>query len=1184
MVYFLKHIKHTCLLLIIAFSINLLNAQQLDSYSILLTGNTSELQPNSVLMNKWQKTSTDFNELAFLMLGNIYNTKESKFSTDLFLKNNHPLLLAPGEKEWANGSSLGKEVIKNIEKKLKKEYKGNIFMPDAACPGPTEVVLNDNLVVILIDTYWWVHQHERRFKKCGIEVNDDVLIWIEDAIRRHYATKHIVIASHNSLKSFGNGDGYFSMKQSILEAPYTLFRKTLGTRNDNHHPDFKPFRDKMLSILKNYPDIIYASAGDTNLQYFLLDKVHHIISGAMVKTSYVHPKLPEFGSSEKGFAQLVFSQNGKCELVFIGLEGALFKKVLYQKKFNSDINNPNSITHFPDSITVKAGDEFIIPKVKHFLLGKNYRDIWNTPIKAPVFDLKNMKDSLFVVKRGGGKQTLSLRLENKNGKQYVLRSVKKNIEPILPDLLRNTFAIKLVQGQVSTSNPYAALVVAKLAEYAEIYHTNPKIVYVPDDTNFGIYRQDVANQLFLFEERPNGNRDDVASFGYSKKIISSEKMLNAILKNIEYSVDSKTYIRARLLDILINDWDRHEDQWRWASFNDNEKVLYKPIPRDRDQAFFLNDGLIGKISTRKWLTPKFQLFDEYTENVEGLSFNARLLDRNLLIQNEWKDWQAQIDSLKILLTDKKVDDAVTNFPKETQALCANQTAQILKSRLDNLEPMARQLYLFLAKEVSLTGSDSDDVFEIDVHDKATISISRFNNENKIYTRKFNASETKIIHLYGFDGKDKFIIKGHNKNNIKLTIIGGNGKDKVLHETTKTPRFISIYDKNNTRISPSVKNRLKSNYDKNELKYNRENFKYDVVYPSLFTGYNQDDGIFIGGGPVIDKFSRYHHQHYEILANYALKTNAFNIHFAGKKSYPLNRFEASFNADYSSPNYVNNYFGMGNETEWLVDKSEDEYYRVTMSEVFANTNFSKFLDDEKVHKVGLGLFYKYTDIDETSGRFISDYTQNNLVSDNLLAHSFAGISLNYEINTYPQKIIKQENKFGGSALFPTRGSKIETQISQFINIKDNSSGFTKLSGEWTSYLSFSNRPRIVYAFRFGGEKLFGDYAFTEAAKLGQGENLRGYRKTRFYGDASLFLNAEMRVRVKDFKSYILNGTAGFLVFNDTGRVWLEDEDSSRWHNGFGGGLWWTPFDMALVSISYAGSREENLINVSLNYQF
>ena len=41
-----------------------------------------------------------------------------------------------------------------------------------------------------------------------------------------------------------------------------------------------------------------------------------------------------------------------------------------------------------------------------------------------------------------------------------------------------------------------------------------------------------------------------------------------------------------LFDLIIGDWDRHEDQWRWAEQEDGKDEIYEPIARDRDQTFF----------------------------------------------------------------------------------------------------------------------------------------------------------------------------------------------------------------------------------------------------------------------------------------------------------------------------------------------------------------------------------------------------------------------------------------------------------------------------------------------------------------------------------------------------------------------------------------------------------------------
>ena len=44
--------------------------------------------------------------------------------------------------------------------------------------------------------------------------------------------------------------------------------------------------------------------------------------------------------------------------------------------------------------------------------------------------------------------------------------------------------------------------------------------------------------------------------------------------------------------MFIGDWGRQEDQWRWATFEEGDNKIYKPIPRDRDQAYTRLDGVL----------------------------------------------------------------------------------------------------------------------------------------------------------------------------------------------------------------------------------------------------------------------------------------------------------------------------------------------------------------------------------------------------------------------------------------------------------------------------------------------------------------------------------------------------------------------------------------------------------------
>ena len=840
---------------------NLVFAQEEAAFTIFSTGNVYGEKSEAALLNQWRNRIGMQKNFSVLLAGNAVDAQTGQFPGELLLNENHPLLIAPGITEWAGGSRNGKDFIKQLTDDLSAKYSNPVFYPEEACPGPKEVVLNDHLVVILIDTWWWVHKYDRRFYKCDIENRGDVLIQIEDVIRRHYAGKHVVVAGHHSLKSYGNTNGYFSAEQWLLQLPYTFFRKLPGTRMDSQHPDFKDFRNGLLSVLKKYPDVVYVSAGEQNMQYFQHDNNHFVISGSWHSGEYVRKDLPEFGSEEKGFAQLTFSPEGVCELNFFNENEAIFRKVLYEKKFISKKIEAVVVAKLPDSIKTIASERYKISESGYNWMGQNYRDVWSTPVKVPVFDISTKKGGLKILKRGGGQQTFSLRLEDKDGRQFVLRSVDKYVEGAVPEELHKTFAVDLVQDQISASNPYAAPVVAALARYAGVFHTNPEVVYVPDDPRFGIYRRDVAGKLFLFEERPDGDRSDVESFGRSENIISTAKVIEKTTASSNHFVDEDAVLLARLFDIVINDWDRHEDQWRWACFESNGQTVYKPIPRDRDQAFFVNEGILPWIAARKWLLPKIQGFTEYTENMEGQSFNARYFDRSFLTHNSWEEWLRQIYSLRVLLSPEKIDSAMYAFPNEVYQLCGPETARILKARLENLNPMARNLYLSLAKEVSITGTEESDYFEIMLPSDTVLQISGYEQKKngqkgpRFYHRTFYASETRKIHLYGLDGEDRFEIKGNHLSKIELNIIGGNNKDEIVSgEGLKRENFF-VYGDGNTEISPDRSVRLKKRFDREALEYDRDQFEYDVVYPGIFSGYNPDDGIFVGGGPVFTTYSR-----------------------------------------------------------------------------------------------------------------------------------------------------------------------------------------------------------------------------------------------------------------------------------------------------------------------------------------
>src|SRR5690606_20878663 len=159
----------------------------------------------------------------------------------------------------------------------------------------------------------------------------------------------------------------------------------------------------------------------------------------------------------------------------------------------------------------------------------------------------------------------SLRLEDAEGYTYVLRLLRKEPGRTLPEELQRSVIADIIQELTSATIPWGALTAASLAEAAGLYHTDPQLVYVPDDPRLGIYREEFGGRLALFEIRADEDMSAFDRFGNSDNVKSTPSMVEDVEDDQDHRVDQRFFLRNRLLDMLMSDWDRHADQWRWAS-------------------------------------------------------------------------------------------------------------------------------------------------------------------------------------------------------------------------------------------------------------------------------------------------------------------------------------------------------------------------------------------------------------------------------------------------------------------------------------------------------------------------------------------------------------------------------------------------------------------------------------------
>lgn len=827
-----------------------------------------------------------------------------------------------------------------------------------------------------------------------------------------------------------------------------------------------------------------------------------------------------------------------------------------------------------DSATGVGSPEFKISGSRSFWMGSNYRKEWKTPIKVPVLNLATEKGGLTPTKRGGGKQTKSLRLEDKDGREYALRSIQKFItNKTLPPDLQSEAAEDIVADGVSASYPYAALSIPPLADAAGIPYGKVKLVYVPDDPKLGEHRADFANILALFEERLPAS---------VKKGFDTDEVADKLKDDNDNDVDQQALLKARILDMFVMDFDRHEDQWQWGAIDKDKGKTYFPIPRDRDQPFYINRGLMPGIVKWPWIVPQLQGFDDQAKNINRFNFAARNFDRFFLNGLSEQDWQQAVDKFVSQMTDEVIENAINQQPPEIRHISGDDIVKNLKARRQYLPAEVMQYYRFLAEIVSVTGSDKHELFEITNNSDGSVTVQVFKitkegeQSTKIYDRTFSPAVTKELRLYGFGGDDKFVVKGSNSN-IRVRMIGGEGED--VFENTSSYKGGIVYDAESEKNSVTGDFRNKISGDTAVNSFERIYYKYNQVIPFISVNYNRDDGLFLGASLKIirhgfrkDPYKTFH----EFAVSHALATKAFNFRYYSEYIGVFGKTgDLLFDADIKAPNNTTNFFGYGGAS--VYDKNQPGQYRYYRAR-YNLGDISMLLRKRFSPKVtmSLGPTYQFFDLDPNDKNNMNRY---------IVMTGMNGLD--------PNTLFEKQSYFGGKFMLtadtrnnpalPSRGVFWNSSLRYLSGLNDASYNVTQLNSEFTFYLQLSPKT-LVLVNRFGGGHNFGDFEFYQAQYLGSEDNLRGYRKYRFAGRSKLFNNTELRIRLASFRTYLFPGSLGILGFYDTGRVWDDNNSSSKWLSGYGGGFWFSPLNRLVISISYMASKEDKLPLIGFGWKF
>jgi len=849
----------------------------------------------------------------------------------------------------------------------------------------------------------------------------------------------------------------------------------------------------------------------------------------------------------------------------------------------------------PSTTTVVAEAGYQAGGFHRFLFGDDYRDVWATPIEVEVLDLTCEAGGLEPVKQVGQLQTPGLAMIGADGRTYTFRGVNKDPTRVLPEGLRDSKVAELVWDQISANFPGASVAAAPIVTAAGVLQAEPRLVVMPDDPRLGEFRETFAGLLGTFEEFPS-----VGSLGTSE-IISSEEIFERITATFEDRIDDRAFLQARLMDLLIGDWDRHVGQWRWARTPENRS--WQPLAEDRDYAFSRYDGLGMRLFRDR--EPRFDVFGPEFAPLEGLTWSARSLDRRLLSGLDRADWREVALELQNTLTDEVIEAAIRRrTPPEYLDLKGQDLIGSLQARRDALVDEAEKFYEFLAAQVNVYGSNEAELIVVDRSQSDAVEITIFQAapgdgascsldravSSPVLRRRFLAGETRDIRLYTGAGDDRVLVQGAPPSAIALHVIGGSGGNLLCDEASdETVAFdLSTADEpgrgervgKGLWISPSEpleKNGIPEYGAQGAALKARRDWGH-TSYGEPWLGFGEDLGVFVGYGRIFERFSfrkRPYGTQHRIRGGFSFGRNRPRFDYRGYFRTENRRRYWRVRAEASGFDLLN-YYGFGNETEALDDS---DFYDVQNGRAWAEALVVFPLGQQT--KIGMGAVARYTRTDTDRDDFISidqPYGVGSLGQ--------AGLRGRLVFNSR-RRPSERELKFTDDALRwgpSTAGPGFTTDIDAqyYPEAVDLESYYALLRMVATSDFKLSAAGTFL-GLRVGGQKNWGTFPFYDAAFIGA-KQVRGLPANRFAGDASLYGDVSLRQRIGRVR-ILAPGTWGMTLRADTGRVFLSGEDTGRWHTSFGTGLWWAPWnEETKIELYAAKSEEETRVYLLMGYTY
>lgn len=375
-----------------------------------------------------------------------------------------------------------------------------------ACPDPVEINITDSLTIIAFNSGWWLMPYDNTNPddSCECKTKADVIASL-DELRYKNKDKFILLASVHPFQSYGVNGSRSTLKDHVfpltaanknLYIPmpvvgslYPFFRSTFTTPKNLKHPLYKDMVKSIDEVFENFPNLVHVSGRDKGLQ-LIKNKTVQVVSGQEAEHMATRKgKHTLFANTRAGYTIVDMLDNNSLRFTFYNYTHSVQPSFTWTMPYTPVYQDSSFAgqTISGDSVLVQVHPAYDQPgKLHRKFFGENYRKEWAAPTMLPVIRLSRIEGGLTPLKRGGGMQSKSLRLADKQGKEWVIRSVEKSPDALLPENFRQTFARDWLDDATSAQHPFSALVVPPIANAVGVPHAQPVIGIVAPDKNLGI--------------------------------------------------------------------------------------------------------------------------------------------------------------------------------------------------------------------------------------------------------------------------------------------------------------------------------------------------------------------------------------------------------------------------------------------------------------------------------------------------------------------------------------------------------------------------------------------------------------------------------------------------------------------------------------------------------------------------